>query len=164
MADALAKELNLDAATVRAALAKVRPATRGAGRHGRGDGIAAALAAELKVDVAKLRAALQKVRPARGDRREALAAALATELNVDAAKVQAALDKLRPAPERRGERLSSLAQTLGVTPEQLRAAIDEVETDQRAAFAKALAQRLNLDAAKVQGVLDDLPRGGRRHG
>ncbi|MDX6722443.1 MAG: hypothetical protein QOD73_847 [Solirubrobacteraceae bacterium] len=175
LATALAAALNLPLDKVTAALAAAAP-DRGA----KADTLAAALASELKLDTATVRAALDKVlaargqdrgrRDRRGDGRDALATALAAELKVDVAAVRTALDKVRPGRgdrHRGGDRLAGLATALGVQPNALRDALQKIETDERNAFAAALAQKLGIDVAKVQSALTDLPRGprgGHRHG
>jgi DNA-binding MarR family transcriptional regulator len=174
VASALAAALNIPVAKVTAALDDAAP-DRGAKR----DTLSTALAAELKLDAATVRAALDKVLAGRGrdgghDRRggrgDRLAAALATELKVDAAAVRAALDKVRPGRRDRHDgrgRLGGLATALGVEPAALRTALQKIATGERNAFAAALAQKLSMDASKVQDALTDLPRGprgGRRHG
>jgi transcriptional regulator with XRE-family HTH domain len=176
LAAALAAKLNLDKDDVASKLEKLRP-----DRDGKHEELAAALAKELGKDAADVRAALEKVRPEpgdrgrhrRGDRRAALDA-LAKELNVTPAKLRAAFDEIRPDKPPRGDRrgrrgpaLDDLAKALGVTTDKLQSAFDEIHSERRDAFAKALADKLNIPVSKVK---DALPEGGpgggphRRHG
>ena len=157
---------------------------RGAGKPGdrRGE-FAAALAKALGVDQAKAQAGLDKLRQQfrqnrdrdhsgpRGDRRafgDDLVNAIASSTGVDAAKVRSALQSLAPKPgdhrDRRDDIRQKLATALGVTTDQLQTATEKVETDARNAFATELAQKLNIDVAKVQAALKDLPGHGRGHG
>jgi hypothetical protein len=171
---ALAAALGKPADQVTSAVNSVLP-DRGA----RKDEFAADLAKALGVDVAKVQAGLDKARQnlradrdRRGGRRfffgDTLVNDIAAATGVDAAKVRSALQSLRPDRGDRRDRRDDIRQkpatALGVTTDQLQAAIDKVETDKRNAFATALAQRLNIDVQKVQDVLKDLPRFGRRHG
>jgi hypothetical protein len=166
--------LNKPVADVQRAVDSVLP-----DRADRKADLAAAIARELGVDAAKVQSAFDTLRSQnrdrdgrRGDRRDALVNAIASATGVDAARVRAALDEVRAAnrpdrPDRRDRRDDArqrLATALGVTTDQLQAAVDKVRTDQRNAFATALAQRLNIDVQKVQDALQDLPRQGRRHG
>jgi Clp amino terminal domain, pathogenicity island component len=174
---ALAAALGKSADQVASAVDSVLP-----GHGARKADLAAALAKALGVDVAKVQAGLDKARqdfkggrpgPGRHDPHDRRAAAdtfvndIAAATGVDAAKVRSALQSLRPdrgdRRDRRDDVRQKLAQALGVTPDQLQTAIDKVETDQRNAFATALAQRLNIDVRKVKDVLKDIPRFGRRH-
>jgi transcriptional regulator with XRE-family HTH domain len=169
---ALAGALNKPAGDVQRALDSVLPA-----RADRKAELAAAIARELGVEVAKVQSAFDALRRQfpdrdRGDRRDALVAAIASATGADAARVRAALRKLRDAnrPDRRDRRdrradlRRQLASALGVTPDQLDAAIDKVRSDQRDAFATALAQRLNVDAQTAKDALQDLRGPGfRRH-
>jgi transcriptional regulator with XRE-family HTH domain len=178
LTQALATALNKPAPDVQSALDSALP-----DRRGRKDDLSAAIAKELGVDAAKVQAAFDKLGQGlrgrrgngngdrRGDPRTALVDAIASATGADAARVRAALDKVRQdlAPrrgDRRGDARQRLADALKVTPEQLQAAFDKVRTDQRNAFATALAQRLSIDVAKVQSALQALPRlgGGRHHG
>jgi energy-converting hydrogenase A subunit M len=178
LTQALAAALGRPADQVASAVDSVLP-DRGA----RKADLAGALAKALGVDVAKVQAGLDKARqdfkggrpgPGRHDPRDRRAAAdtfvndIAAATGVDAANVRSALQRLRPdrgdRRDRRDDVRQKLAQALGVTTDQLQTAIDKVETDQRNAFATALAQRLNIDVQKVQDVLKDIPRFGRRRG
>ncbi len=107
LADALARELGLDAATVRAAVDEVQDARRARGRLPGARGLGQALAEELGVDVDRLRDALRAVdgpkRARRGD-----AQGIATALNVDVAQVRA---DPRGVPRGRGQRAAMLAAT-----------------------------------------------------
>jgi transcriptional regulator with XRE-family HTH domain len=183
LTQALATALGKPVDQVTAAVNSVLP-DRGARKDTRKDELAAALAKALGVDVAKVQAGLDKARqdfkangPGRNGSRDRRGAAdtfvndIAAATGVDAAKVRSALQSLRkdrPGPgdrrNRRDDIRQKLATALGVTTAQLQTAIDKVETDQRNAFATELAQKLNIDVAKVQDVLKDIPRFGRRHG
>jgi transcriptional regulator with XRE-family HTH domain len=131
----LASELGLEAAKVQAALEKL--AGKGPGPHG-GPGQFDELAAELGVDEAELGAALREIRPDR--------------------------------PGRHGPRaadLRELAGALGVEPSKLRAALRQLGDDARSRrdehrdeLAAYLAERFNLEVAKVEEALADLPRPG----
>jgi hypothetical protein len=175
---ALAAALKKPAADVQRALDSVLP-----DRADRKADLSAAIARELGVDATKVQAGFDKLRAQfrdrdrdrsgprrRGDLRDALVDAIAASTGADAARVRAALEKVRDASrpdrrDRRGDVRQRLATALGVTTDQLEAAFDKVRTDQRNAFATALARRLNIDVQKVQDALQDLPfRGGRRHG
>jgi len=169
---ALAAALDKPAADVQRAVDSVLP-----DRDDRKADLAAAIARELGVDAAKVQSAFDTLRNRgrdrdgrRGGRRDALVDAIASATGADAARVRAALDTVRDAnrrdrPDRRDRRddvRQRLAGALGVTADQLQTALDKVRTDQRNAFATALARRLNIDVQKVQDVLKDLPRKGRR--
>jgi hypothetical protein len=170
LVQALAAALNKPAADVQRAVDSVLP-----DRDDRKADLAAAIARELGVDAAKVQSAFDTLLQnrdrdgRRGVRRDALADAIASATGADAARVRAALDKVRDANRpRRGDRRDDgrqrLATALGVSTDQLQTALEKVRTDQRNAFATALAQRLNIDVQKVQDVLQDLPRRGRRRG
>ena len=153
------------------------------------------LADTLGVTAAKLRAALDDLRdeqpePTRID----LDARLADELGISEAKVESALRASRPErgerrdPERRrkafgsarpgrgpfGGDVAALAKAMGVEADALEAAFEKIHDEmeaqhasRRAAFAKALAAKLDLDAAKVEDALAETPlghHGGRRGG
>jgi hypothetical protein len=177
--NALAAALGKPADQVTPAVNSVLP-DRGAGRPGdrRGD-LAPALAKALGVDQAKVQAGLDKLRQQsqnrdgngrRGGRRafgDDLVNAISSSTGVDAAKVRSALQRMKPE---RGNRHAArddirqkLATALGVTTAQLDAAFQKVKTDTANAFATELAQKLNIDVQKVQGVLKDLPGPGRHH-
>ena len=172
--NALAAALGKPAADVTKALDSVlpdRPDDR------RGD-FAAALAKALGVDQAKVQAGLDKARQDlgkdqghngrrfdRGAFEDTIVDDIASATGVDAAKVRSALQDLRPdrgrdeRHEARDDIRQKLATALGVTTDQLQTAIEKVATDQRDAFATELAQKLNIDAAKVKDALPDF-RGG----
>ena len=174
--NALAAALGKPAADVTKALDSVlpdRPDDR------RGD-FAAVLAKALGVDQAKVQAGLDKARQdlgkdrgkdngnhrfERGAFEDTIVDDIASATGVDAAKVRSALQDLRPEPGRherhdaRDDIRQKLATALGVTTDQLQTAIEKVATDQRDAFATELAQKLNIDAAKVKDALPDF-RGG----
>ena len=182
--NALAAALGKPAADVTKALDSVlpdRPDDR------RGD-FAAALAKALGVDQAKVQAGLDKARSdlGNGNRRfdrgafeDTIVDDIASATGVDAAKVRSALQDLRPdrgrdeRHEARDDIRQKLATALGVTTDQLQTAIEKVASDQRDAFATELAQKLNIDAAKVKAALPDVRGpgfgfgfgfGGRHHG
>jgi hypothetical protein len=173
LVQALAAALNKPAADVQRTVDSVLP-----DRDDRKADLAAAIARELGVDAAKVQSAFDTLLQnrdrdgRRGVRRDALVDAIASATGADAARVRAALDKVRDANRpRRGDRRDRrddgrqrLATALGVSTDQLQTALEKVRTDQRNAFATALAQRLNIDVQKVQDVLQDLPRRGRRRG
>jgi hypothetical protein len=177
LVEALAAALNKPAADVRRALDSVLP-----DRGDRKADFAAAIARELGVDAAKVQSAFDNLRrqfrdrrdrPDRRDLRDALVDAIASATGVEAARVRAALERVHDAAhanrqdrrDRRDDIRRRLASALGVTTDQLETAVDKVRTDQRNAFARELAQRLNIDAQNVQDALQDLPGGGfRRHG
>jgi hypothetical protein len=174
--NALAAALGKPAADVTKALDSVLP-DRPRDRR-RGD-VAAALAKALGVDQAKVQAGLDKARQdlgkdrGNGNRRfdrgafeDTIVNDIASATGVDAAKVRSALQDLRPDRGARRDRHGArddirqkLATALGVTTDQLQTAIEKVATDQRDAFATELAQKLNIDAAKVKDALPDF-RGG----
>jgi len=179
LAQALAAALSKPAADVQSALDSVLP-----DRDDRKADLSAAIAKELGVDAAKVQSAFDSLRQnrdpdrdgrrdrRRGDRRDALVDAIASATGADAARVRAALDKVRAANrpnrgnrrDRRDDVRQRLATALGVTTDQLETALNKVRTDERNAFATALAQRLNIGVQKVQDALQDLPRRGRRRG
>src|SRR5262249_629997 len=147
----------------------------------RGD-FAAALAKALGVDQAKVQAGLdslrQQFRNGNRDRdhngRRGFRAfgddfvnAIAKSTGADAPKVRSALHSLKPdrgdRPTARDDIRQKLATALGVTTDQLETAVDKVKTDTLNAFATELAQKLNIDVAKVQAVLKDFPGPGRHH-
>ena len=174
--DALADRLGVDEADLRAALEDIAA--------DRKDEFAQRLADALGIDAAKVEQAFENARPERHRMRapQAFAAAIAKELGLSAEKVRAALEKhngdlaaelgvseeklreafhavmgkVRPP---HGPRFGNLAKELGVTQAQLDAAFEKLH-DQ---FAQELADRLNLDVAKVQDALDALhpPHFGR---
>ena len=153
----LADALNLDRAKVEQALEKARPDRPHIRRP---QALAAALAKELGLSTAKVRAALEKRRghpSGPGD--------LADELGVSEEKLHeafhAVLGKLRPP--RPG--LDNLAKELGVTQARLDAAFEKLRAqhdDLRDEFAQELADRLNLDVAKVKEALETPRFFGRR--
>ena len=154
-AQRLAEALNVDRAKVEQALENARPEHLPRPRVRRPEAFAAAMAKELGLGTAKVRAALEKRRGHPGDSGD-----LAAELGVSEEKLReafhAVFDKLRPPlPGRPG--LENLAEELGVTQAQLDAAFDELREqhdDLRDEFAQELADRLNLDAAKVKEALE----------
>ena len=127
LADALARELGLDVAKVRAAVDEVQDARRDRGRLPGARGLGQALAEELGVDVDRLRDALRAVdgpkRARRGD-----AQGIATALNVDVAQVRAILDAFRAdeaarRAARRDAFAASLAHELGMPAQQVSEAL-----------------------------------------
>jgi hypothetical protein len=131
LADALARELGLDAATVRAAVDEVQDARRARGRVPGARGLGQALAEELGVDVDRLRDALRAVdgpkRARRGD-----AQGIATALNVDVAQVRAILATFRAEEVARRDA-------------------------RREAFAAALAHELGMPVQQVSEALSAMP-------
>jgi hypothetical protein len=131
LADALARELGLDAAKVGAAVDEVQDARRARGRLHGARGLGQALAEELGVDVDRLRDALRAVdgpkRARRGD-----AQGIATALNVDVAQVRAVLDAFRADEATRREA-------------------------RRDAFAAALAHELGMPVHQVSEALSAMP-------
>lgn len=176
--NALAAALGKPAADVTKALDSVLPDRPRDRQRG---GFAAALAKALGVDQAKVQAGLDKARQDLGKGRDkdngnrrfdrgafedTIVDDIASATGVDAAKVRSALPDLRPDRGARRERHDArddirqkLATALGVTTDGLQTAVEKVATDQRDAFATELAQKLNIDAAKVKDALPD-PRGG----
>jgi hypothetical protein len=174
--DALAEELGVEEDTLRDALEDIAADRR--------TDFAPRLAAALGIEAAKVEQALEDARPERPHVRRpgAVAAALAKELGLSAAKVRAALrqhrgdladalgvseERLREAfhavmDEQRPPRFGNLAEELGVTQAELDAAFEKLRGE-KDDFAQELADRLNLDVAKVQEALEDLhpPRFGR---
>jgi transcriptional regulator with XRE-family HTH domain len=163
----LAAELGVAADRVTAALEKLR------GEHGRHhEELTGELADKLGVDPAKLRAAFEKLHGElrhRGPR--AAAAALARELGIDAANVRSAFralrDELGPPPRRHHDHAdiaADLADELGVSESAVRDAFEKLHEAKRKEFAAALAERLDVPAAKVEEALGSLPhheKGGR---
>jgi hypothetical protein len=168
MAQALADALGIDVAKVNAAFDKLEPKRED---HAPGD-FAAALAKQLGLSTAKVQSALQAQRDHRGD-----PAALAKALGVTQDKLRQAFESLRPDHGPRGDRdhggpdTAALAKELGVTQAQLKAAFDKLrkahdadEAKRRAEFAQKLADKLNIDVAKVKAAIDDFaPPFGRHH-
>jgi AraC-like DNA-binding protein len=159
-AQRLADALKVDRAKVEQALEDMRldrPRIRPP------EAFAAALAKELGVSTAKVRAALEKRRGHAGDPGD-----LAADLGVSRRELReafhAVFGELRPPRPRFG----NLAKELGVTQEQLDTALDELKAQHeelRDELAKELADRLNLDVAKVKEALETTPRFfGRRPG
>jgi biotin operon repressor len=177
--DDLADRLGVDEAKLRDALEDIASQRR--------TEFAQRLADALKIDRAKVEQTLENLRPDRPRLRRpaALAAALAKELGLSTAKVRAALEQHRGpgeladalgvseqrlheafhavigrprVPHRPGH--EDLAEKLGVTQAQLDAAFETLRDD----FAQELADRLNLDVAKVKEALEATPRFGGRRG
>jgi DNA-binding transcriptional MerR regulator len=156
LASELAKALGIDASKVTAALDKLRP-DRPHPRVGPPDRLATALAKELGISADKVRKALEDRRDHPGD-----PASLAKALGVTPEKLHAAFDavlgdlrdRMPHPPDRPG--FDGLAKTLGVTQAQLDAALEKVRKAHEDRLAQQLADRLNLDVAKVKAALDDL--------
>jgi AraC-like DNA-binding protein len=153
-AQRLADALGIEAAKVEQAFENVRPERPARPRVRRPGAFAAALAKELGLSTAKVRAAIEKRRGHRGDPGD-----LAAELGVSEERLHeafhAVMGEIRP--HRPG--LANLAKQLGVTQAQLEAAFEKLRDQKdelRDEFAKELADRLNLDVAKVQDALDAL--------
>lgn len=141
---ALAKELGVSVAQLRAAEQAIRPSDPRKG--GPGD-LATKLARALGVDTAKIEAILDAnrpappadgARPAKPDR-TALVTALAKGLNVDAAKVEAALAKVGPpkGKRERGDHAAALAKQLGLNTDIVQSALDKLRPAKPAAAAGA---------------------------
>jgi uncharacterized protein YidB (DUF937 family) len=150
--DDLAKQLNLDAAKVRATFDRLRA-------NGRPDGIRQ-IAAALGVPTAKLRQALRSVLPRRAHVdpfSDTVLNALAKQLNLDAAKVRATFDRLRA--NGRPDGIPQIAAALGVSRQKLMDALHAALPDRGNkrfgdAFAADLANALNVDVAKIRAALD----------
>jgi AraC-like DNA-binding protein len=160
-AQRLADALGVDTAKVEQAFENVRPERPARPRIRRPEALAAALAKELGLSTEKVRAAIEERRGHPGEPGD-----LADELGVSEERLReafhAVMGKLRPPRPGFG----NLAKELGVTQAQLDAAFEKLrdqKDDLRDEFAKELADRLNLDEAKVQDALDALhpPRFGR---
>ena len=148
---AIAKQLGVSSAELKAAIDAGRPAKPADGA--RGDGMATALATALGVDADKVREILDANRPARPARLQGsppagagmrtagrpdgrpqhdntrLVAALASGLNIDTATVKAALAKIDAAHKadhgkREAAMYASIAKELGLTRGAVRAAFD----------------------------------------
>jgi transcriptional regulator with XRE-family HTH domain len=161
MGQALADALGIPVAKVQAAFDKLK--------IGRKDDFAAALAKQLGLSTAKVQSALAAQRDHRGD-----PVALAKALGVSEQKLRQAFESLRPGHgprgDHRGPDSAALAKALGVTQAQLNAAFDKLraahEADEaklRDQFAQKLADKLNIDVAKVKDALDDFAPFGRHH-
>lgn len=151
-AQRLADALGIDAAKVEQAFENVRPERPA--RHRGPRAFAAELAKELGLSTAKVRAALEERRGHRGDPGD-----LADELGVSEERLREAFHAVfgRHRPHRPG--LANLAKELGVTRAQLEAAFEKLRDEKdeaRDEFAQELADRLNVDVAKVQDALDAL--------
>jgi transcriptional regulator with XRE-family HTH domain len=164
MGQDLADALGIPVAKVQAAFDKLK-----VGRDDRKDDFVAALAKELGLSTAKVQSALGAQRDHRGD-----PAALAKALGVSEQKLRQAFESLRPGHgprgDHRGPDSAALAKALGVTQAQLNAAFDKLraahEADEaklRDQFAQKLADKLNIDVAKVKDALDDFAPFGRHH-
>lgn len=197
-AAALAKALGKSEADVKDALAKLRQAREDEHQQ-RFDAMIAAVAKALGKSEADVKAAFEKNKPADrdgdsdgdgphgpgpfggpggrghhgGPGAPAALSAIAKDLGVGTAKLRAALMKARPQDpprrEERGDRGADLAKALGVTTDELEKALDEVRTAERDAFAAKLADKLGIDAQKVEDALANGfpffhgPGGGRYH-
>ena len=169
MAAALADALGKSTDEVTKALEELDSA-----RH---DAFAANLAKELGVDAARVASALEENKP-EGRRRPSFGA-LAKDIGVTRAELRAAFRSVdrdgMGRHEDRGDRTADLAKALGVTEKQLEDASEKLEDTaeerhdaRRAAFAKKLADKLGIDADKVEAALEDAgpfgDRGGHRGG
>ena len=151
----LAAALGIDKAKVTAALDKARPDRPHIRRPRAPRAFARALAEELGLTTAEVRAAFEKHRS-----NPTTPTDLAEELGVTQQELReafhAVMGKIRPrGPGRPG--LSNLADELGVTGQQLADALRKVRGDHgrlRDEFAAALAERLGLDASKVEDALE----------
>jgi AraC-like DNA-binding protein len=153
-AQRLADALGVDAAKVEQAFENVRPERPARPRMRRPEAFAAALAKELGLSTEKVRAAIEERRGHPGDPGD-----LADELGVSEERLRAAFHAVfgKFRPHRPG--LANLAEELGVTRAQLEAAFEKLRDQKdelRDEFANELADRLNLDEAKVQDALDAL--------
>ncbi len=153
-AQRLADALGIDAAKVEQAFENVRPERPARPRVRRPEALAAALAKELGLSTEKVRAAIEKRRGHPGDPGD-----LADELGVSEERLREAFHAVfgKFRPHRPG--LANLAKELGVTQAQLEAAFEKLRDQKdelRDEFARELADRLNLDVAKVQDALDAL--------
>ena len=153
-AQRLADALGIDAAKVEQAFENVRPERPARPRVRRPEALAAALAKELGLSTEKVRAAIEKRRGHPGDPGD-----LADELGVSEERLREAFHAVfgKFRPHRPG--LANLAEELGVTQAQLEAAFEKLRDQKdelRDEFARELADRLNLDVAKVQDALDAL--------
>jgi transcriptional regulator with XRE-family HTH domain len=162
-AQRLADALGVDRAKVEQAFENVRPDRPPRPRIPRPGAFAAALAKELGLSTAKVRTALEKRRGHPGGPED-----LADELGVSEEKLREAFRAVFGDLRLHRPRFGNLAKELGVTQEQLDAAFDKLKADHddlRDEFAQELADRLNLDVAKVQDALEDLrpPRFGGPH-
>jgi DNA-binding transcriptional regulator YdaS (Cro superfamily) len=155
-AQELADALGIDVAKVTAAFGKVKPAVER--RHDDHRDIAAALAKKLGLSTSKVQAALEAAHDRSPD-------ALAKALGVTPQKLRQAFDGLRPGRDERrehhGPAPAALAKALGVTQAKLTAAFDKLKAahekefaQRRDELAKALADRLGLDASKVKQALE----------
>jgi hypothetical protein len=124
----------------------------GFGPPARPRAMAAALAKELGLSTAKVRAALEQHHGPHE---------LADALGVSEERLREAFHAVMGKPRRlHGPGRDDLAEKLGVTQAQLDAAFEKLRDD----FAQELAERLNLDVAKVKEALEATPRFGGRRG
>ncbi len=140
---AIADQLGVKSAELKAALTAAKPARPAAGAAGaRGDGMATALAAALGADVTKVKQILDANRPAKptsAQRRSGarppqpdttkLVAALASGLDLDAATVKAAFAKLEAARKadhagRKGAMHAAVAAQLNVSADAVKTAFE----------------------------------------
>ena len=151
-AQRLADALNVDRAKVEQAFENLRPERPARPHVRRPAALAASLAKELGLSTAKVRAALEQ-RHGPGE--------LADALGVSEERLREAFHAVMGKPRRlHRPALSNLAEELGVTQAQLDAAFEKLRDD----FARELADRLNLDVAKVEEALEATPRFGGRRG
>ena len=94
------------------------------------------------------------------DRRGAGLADLASRLGVSESKLRSALDAVRddvaPKSERRDDYAKALADALGKTTAQVRAAFERLHEAREDEFAAALAKELGVSASQVESALDKL--------
>ena len=138
------------------------------------------LAAALDLEATKVEEALEKVAgdggppgPGGPGHHEGFVDDLATELGVEADRVYDALRQIRPdrGDARPGPPLRDLADSLGVSPSELRKALREVWRAERSGFeekhdelVKFLADRLDVPAKDVEDALGADPFGDRHGG
>jgi transcriptional regulator with XRE-family HTH domain len=129
------------------------------------DGDLSELADALGVPEADLKAAFEKTRPRLGRPPTDPAKSLADALGKSEDEVRAAFEKVHEQHE--ADFTAKLADALGLDPDDVRAALDKLhaqhedqEQNMRDAFAKALADRLNIPESKVKDALDSLPHPG----
>lgn len=141
------------------------------------DRFASGLAAKLGVDEAKVEEALDELRPERRERprRGQLERRLARELGISVAKVRSAFREVKPGPAGRGrgpgdrdEMLGDLAKAMGVSVDDLEAAMGKVHPRGHGGpgspggpggpmfDTEELAQKLGVDEEKLETALEEL--------
>jgi transcriptional regulator with XRE-family HTH domain len=138
------------------------------GDRDHGDDLAA-LADALGVSQSDLRDAFEKTRPKPGKEPQDPVKAIADALGKSEADVRAAFDRVHEARE--AKFAADLADALGKDPADVKAALDKErlqhedrEKETRDAFAKALADRLDIPESKVRDALESLPHPGPPQG